>query len=85
MEGTIAAVASGSVNVTEVIAEWRHLAHVRYLYAVKVLEADERIGKVRARRLMDIVGGEETTRIGALTDGQISDILERLARVDPWA
>lgn len=78
MDATIATVASGERSVAQVLAAADDSA-VGYLYAVKVLEADPRVGKVRARRMLDALGLGETTRISELTAEHISAIVAEVA------
>lgn len=78
MDGEIALVASGSCSISDVFARRQEFPHVAYLYAVKILEADARIGKVQARRMIDEVGGGETTKIGDLSEAQIDLLLGRI-------
>ncbi|MFM8867807.1 MAG: hypothetical protein ACKOFZ_05925 [Ilumatobacteraceae bacterium] len=79
MDATIATVASGDRSVAEVFAAAEHDSAVGYLYAVKVLEADPRVGKVRARRVLDDLGLGETTRISDLGAERVASILAEVA------
>ncbi|MEN9300801.1 MAG: hypothetical protein RLZZ254_582 [Actinomycetota bacterium] len=79
MDVTIVSVADGAASVADVLAAGRHDAAVGYLYAVKVLEADPRVGKVRARRILDDLGLGETTRIRELSSAQASSIVAEVA------
>lgn len=79
MDVTIASVADGARSVADVLAVGGHDSAVGYLYAVKVLEADPRVGKVRARRILDDLGLGETTRISELTAEQVASIVAEVA------
>jgi len=79
MDATIATVASGERSVAQVLAAAGNDSAVDYLYAVKVLEADPRVGKVRARRMLDTLGLGETTRISELTAEHITAIVAEVA------
>lgn len=84
MDAVIAQVSSGTATIDQVLARSAAEPAVAYLYAVKVLEADPRVGKVKARRLMEELGGGETTKIGALTPDQIGRITQWMTRVGEW-
>ena len=45
-----------------------------YVYVVKVLESDPRIGKVQARRIMQDCHIDECCNVGSLTSAQISSL-----------
>ena len=84
MDAVISNVARDVTTVDEVFGRRHSEPAISYLYAVKVLEADQRVGKVRARRLIAELGGGETTKIGDLTPAQVDDIVQRLKQVDSW-
>lgn len=84
MDAVIADVARGVATVDEVFRRREREPAISYLYAVKVLEADQRVGKVRARRLIAELGGGETTKVGDLTSAQVDDIVQRMKQVDSW-
>jgi hypothetical protein len=78
MDAVIADVSRGDTTIAEVMARRASEPAISYLYVVKVIEADERIGKVKARRLIEELGGGETTKIGDLTPTQVEEILAGL-------
>lgn len=84
MDAVISNVAGGVTTVDEVFRRRDSEPAISYLYAVKVLEADQRVGKVRARRLIAELGGRETTKISDLTPVQVDDILQRMKQVESW-
>lgn len=79
MEATIAAVASGDRSVAQVFAVAHEDSSVGFLYAVKVLEADPRVGKVRARRILEDLRLGETTRISELSTEHMASIVAEVA------
>ena len=84
MDLVLADVARGVATIEEVLARSASEPAISYLYAVKVLESDPRVGKVKARRLIGELGGGETTQIGDLSSRQVEEIVRKMSQVDQW-
>ena len=69
-------IASGQRSFLDVIslAESNRSAAESYVYVVKALEAESRVGKVRARRIMADLGIAERCNIGSLTTQQVEQL-----------
>ena len=79
LDSAIDSVASGSHSIGEVFAAASTNSSLGYLYAVKAMEADPRVGKVRARRILEELGLGETTRISELSADQVAKIVAEVA------
>lgn len=79
LDSAIDSVASGSRSIGEVFAAASTNSSLGYLYAVKAMEADPRVGKVRARRILEELGLGETTRISELSADQVAKIVAEVA------
>ena len=78
LDVTIESIASGATSIAQVFAAADDPT-IRHLYAVKAMEADPRVGKVRARRMLGDLGLGETVRIGDLTTAQMAAITAGVA------
>lgn len=69
-------IASGQRSFVSLISlsESSRTAAESYVYVVKALEAEPRIGKVHARRIMADIGIAERCNIGSLTTHQIEQL-----------
>jgi hypothetical protein len=77
LDATIAAVASGALPFAELLAVDDD--DRTYLYVVKALEVLDGVGKVRARRILDVVGLQENVRVSELSPLQRKALLEAIA------
>ena len=79
LDSAIDSIAAGSRSIGEVFAAATSNSSLGYLYAVKAMEADPRVGKVRARRILHELGLGETTRISELSSEQVAKIVAEVA------
>ena len=79
LDAAIGAVAAGSRSIGDVFAAATTDSSLGYLYAVKAMEADPRVGKVRARRILEELGLGETTRISELAPEHVAKIVAEVA------
>ena len=79
LDAAIDSVATGKRSIGQLFADAVSDSSIGYLYAVKAMEADSRVGKVRARRILEDLGLGETTRISELSPNQVDAILAEVA------
>lgn len=79
LDSAINSVAVGNRSISQLFADAASDSSLGYLYAVKAMEADSHVGKVRARRILEDLGLDETTRIGELSPSQVESILAEVA------
>ena len=79
LDATIHQIEVGSRTIAEVFSDARENSAIGYLYAVKAMEADPRVGKVRARRILEELGLLETTRISDLSPAHLAKIVTEVA------
>ena len=74
-------IASGKLNLSDVLIKNADHAATKRLYLVKALESFEHIGKVKARRLMADLEITEKRRIESLTPNERQALLEKFESV----
>ena len=79
LDSAISAIAAGDQSIGGVFADAARDSSLGYLYAVKAMEADPRVGKVRARRILEELGLGETTRISELSPEHVAQIVAEVA------
>lgn len=69
-------ISSGKRSFIDVISldESQRSAAESYVYVVKALEAESRVGKVRARRIMTDLNIAQRCNIGSLTTQQVEQL-----------
>jgi len=74
-------VASGKLNLSDVLIKNADHEATKRLYVVKALEAIQSVGKVKARRLMADLEITEKRRIESLTNSERQALLEKFESV----
>jgi len=75
LDSAIGSIAAGNRSIEEVFTDAVRDSSLGFLYAVKAMEADPRVGKVRARRILEELGLGETTRISELSPEHVAKIV----------
>ena len=70
-------IASGKLNLSDVLIKNADHEATKRLYLVKALEAFQHIGKVKARRLMDDLEITEKRRIESLSNSERRALLDK--------
>lgn len=78
MSQTLSEISQGAQTLRDVLVKNAESASSRHLYVVKVLESIQKIGKVKARRLMADLEITEKRRVESLSAVERQELLQKL-------